>query len=61
MQWLKINCGVLSSVFDLENMLEIDLSSGKTCSIRRMDKPKIGTCLSLVHSQPGHVCLLGIV
>ena len=39
---MKVNCGVYSSVIDFKNMLEIDLSSGKTCSIRRIDKPKIG-------------------
>ena len=39
---MNVNWGVYSSVIDLKNMLEIDLSSGKTCSIRRMDKPKFG-------------------
>jgi poly [ADP-ribose] polymerase 10/14/15 len=40
-QWMKVNCGVYCSVIDFKNMLEIDISSGKTCSIRRIDKPNI--------------------
>jgi hypothetical protein len=39
---MKVNCGVYCSVIDFKNMLEIDISSGKTCSIRRIDKPNIG-------------------
>ena len=41
-RWLEVHSKVHSKIIDLKSMLEIELSSGKTYSIRRMDKPNIG-------------------
>ena len=39
---LKVHCEDCSSVFDLKSMLEIDIDSGRTSSIYRKEKHKLG-------------------